>query len=89
LSSVLLTAGDSRQYTVVSAVPGVALFALTPVIFKAAGVDAAILFAALTPLLAIPFNWKYASKFIKIDYLREGAMAVVAIAAGVMLFYVA
>lgn len=89
LSSVLLTGGDSRQYTVVSAAPGVALFALTPLIFKVAGADAAILFAALTPLLAIPFNWKYASKFIKIDYLRESAMAIVAIAAGLILLYVA
>ncbi len=85
LSSVLLTGGDSRQYTVVSAAPGVALFALTPLIFKAAGADAAILFAALTPLLAIPFNWKYASKFIRIDYLRESAMAIIAGAAGIAL----
>lgn len=89
LSSVLLTGGDSRRYAVVSAAPGVALFALTPVLFKAAGADAAIVFAALTPLLAIPFNWKYASKFIKIDFLRESAMAIIAIAAGMILLYAA
>lgn len=89
LSTVLLTGGDSRQYTVVSAAPGIALFALTPIVFSAAGADAAIVFASLTPLLAIPFNWKYASKFIKIDYLRESAMALIAIAAGVFLLYVA
>ncbi len=85
LSSVLLTGGDSRRYAVVSAAPGIALFALTPAIFHEAGADAAIVFVSLTPLLAIPFNWKYASKFIKIDYARESVMALIAIAAGLLL----
>ncbi len=84
LSSVLLTGGDSRRFTIVAAVPGVALFALTPLIFTRFGPDAAIVFAALTPILAIPFNWKYAGKFIKIDFVRESAMAIVAIAAGLL-----
>lgn len=89
LSTILLTGGESRQYTVVSAAPGIALFTLTPVIFNAAGADAAIVFAALTPLLGIPFNWKYASKFIKIDYLRESVMAVIAVSSGLLLLYFA
>lgn len=89
LSTVLLTGGDSKQYTVVSAAPGVALFALTPVIFNQAGADAAIVFAALTPVLAVPFNWKYASKFIKIDILRESAMAAIAVTSGLLLLNLA
>jgi O-antigen/teichoic acid export membrane protein len=87
LSSVLLTGGDSRRFTIVVAAPGVALFALTPPIFKEFGADAAIVFAALTPILAIPFNWRYASKFIKIDYLRESIMALIAVVAGALLLY--
>jgi O-antigen/teichoic acid export membrane protein len=87
LSTVLLTGGDSRRYTVVSAAPGVALFLMTPVVYTYAGADAAIVFASLTPLLSIPFNWRYASKFIKIDHLRESAMAVIAIVAGIILLY--
>lgn len=85
LSSVLLTGGDSRRFTIVAAAPGLALIALTPLIFNWRGADAAIVFVALTPVLAIPFNWKYAGKFVKIDYLRESAMAIAAVAAGLML----
>jgi len=85
LSTVLLTGGDSRRFTYVAVVPGVALFGLTPLVFNRFGADAAIVFAALTPLLAIPFNWIYVAKFIKVDRLREGAMAIAAVAAGVLL----
>jgi len=84
LSSILLTGGDSRRFMIVSAAPGVALFAIAPLIFQRFGADAAIAFAALTPSLAIPFNWIYAAKFIRIDYLRESAMAAIAIAAGLL-----
>ncbi|MFN3959764.1 MAG: hypothetical protein ACK4NP_07615, partial [Parvularculaceae bacterium] len=82
---VLLTGGDSRRFTIVAVAPGAALFGLTPLIFKAFGADAAILFAALTPILAIPFNWRYAAKYVKINYLRDGAMAILAIAAALLL----
>lgn len=85
LSTVLLTGGDSRRFTIVVATPGIALFGLTPLILDWRGADAAIVFAALTPLLAIPFNWRYAGKFIKVDYARECMMAVIAISAGFLL----
>jgi O-antigen/teichoic acid export membrane protein len=85
LSSVFLTGGDSRRFTFITVLPGAALFGATPFIYHWRGADAAIVFAALTPILAVPFNWKFASKFIKIDYLRESAMAAVAIVAGVLL----
>lgn len=86
LSSVLLTSGDSRRFTIVAIAPGAALFGLTPVVFSRFGADAAILFAALTPILAIPFNWKFASKFIRIDILRESLMAFVAIGAAALIW---
>jgi O-antigen/teichoic acid export membrane protein len=89
LSTVVLTGGDSRNFTVIAIAPGLALFGLTPLVLDWRGADAAILFAALTPLLAIPFNWRYASKFVKIDYLRESVMAIFAIAAGLMLLHFA
>lgn len=85
LSSVLLTSGDSRRFTIVTILPGAVLFGATPFIFDRFGADAAIVFAALTPALAIPFNWKFASKFIKIDHARESVMALVAFAAGALL----
>lgn len=85
LSSVLLTGGDSRRFTIVTIIPGAALFGGTPFVFGAYGADAAIVFAVLTPLLAIPFNWKFASAYIKIDYVRESAMIAVAIAAAALL----
>lgn len=85
LSSVLLTSGDSRRFTLIAILPGVALFGATPFIYARLGADAAIVFAALTPILAIPFNWKFASTFIKIDYARESVMALVAIGAAALL----
>ncbi len=85
LSSVLLTGGDSRRFTIVTVLPGAILFGATPFVYHRFGADAAIVFAALTPILALPFNWKFASKFIKIDYARESAMAIVAVAAAFLL----
>lgn len=85
LSSVLLTGGDSKQFTIVTILPGTALFAVTPFVYHYFGTDAAIVFATLTPILAIPYNLKFASKFIKINLARESVMAIVAIVSGLML----
>jgi O-antigen/teichoic acid export membrane protein len=85
LSSVLLTGGDSRRFTYVTVIPGVALFGGTPFVFHYYGADAAIVFAVLTPILALPFNWRFAAKYIKIDYAREAVMLVVTIAAAILL----
>lgn len=85
LSSVLLTGGDSKRFTVVTILPGTALFVATPFIFHYWGADAAIAFAVLTPILALPYNLKFASRFIKIYLARESVMAVVAIVAALLL----
>ncbi len=85
LNSVVLTGGDSRRFTVLTVIPGGALLAGTPIVFHYFGADAAIAFAVTTPIFALPFNWKYAAKYIRIDYARESAMAAVTIVAAVML----
>ncbi len=85
LSSVLLTGGDSRRFTYLTVIPGVALFGGTPFVFHHYGADAAIVFAVMTPILALPFNWRFAAKYIKIDYAREAVMLVVTIAAAILL----
>lgn len=85
LNSVLLTGGDSRRFAVLTIIPGAALFAGTPFVFHRFGADAAIAYAVTTPILALPFNWKYAAKFVRINYPRECVMAVVTIAAAVLL----
>lgn len=85
LSSVLLTSGDSRRFTIVAVLPGAVLFTATPIIYHRFGADAAIVFAALTPILALPFNWRFASKFVRIDYARESVMAIIAVAAAFLL----
>ena len=84
LSAVLLTGGDSRRFTWITIIPGAALFIGTPFVYRAYGADAAIVFAMLTPIAAQPFNWKFASKFVKIDYMRECAMIGVAILAAAL-----
>jgi hypothetical protein len=85
LSSILLTGGDSRRFTLVTVIPGAALFGVTPFIFNRFGPDAAIVFAVLTPILAVPFNWKFAAKFVRIDYMRECFEGAVAIAGAALL----
>ncbi len=85
LSSVLLTGGDSKRFTIVTILPGTVLFAATPFIYRFYGADAAIVFAVLTPILALPYNLKFASKFIKINLLRESVMALVAVASAALL----
>lgn len=85
LSSVLLTGGDSKRFTIITILPGTALFAVTPFIYQRFGTDAAIVFATLTPILALPYNLKFAAKFIKLNLLRESVMAVIAIVAGLLL----
>lgn len=85
LNSVLLTGGDSRRFAVLTIIPGAALFAGTPFVFHRFGADAAIAYAVMTPILALPFNWKYAAKFVRIDYPRESVMAIVTVAAAILL----
>lgn len=85
LSSVTLTGGDSKRFTWVTIIPGLALVIGAPLVFHFYGEDAAIVFAALAPLAAQPFNWKFASGFVKIDYARECVMAVIAITAAALL----
>ncbi|HNS86731.1 MAG TPA: oligosaccharide flippase family protein [Parvularculaceae bacterium] len=85
LSAVTLTGGDSRRFTWITIVPGLALFIGTPIVYNAYGADAAIVYAVLTPMTAQPFNWKFAAKFVKIDYARESLMMIIAIIAAALL----
>jgi len=81
LHNIILTAGDSKRYSYLTALPGVLLFIGTPMVFKAYGADAAIVFATMAPIVALPFNLKFASAQIKLNYARECFMAVFACAA--------
>ncbi len=85
VNTVILAGGDSRRFAVLTVIPGLALFTGTPLVFHRFGADEAIAYAMMTPILALPFNWKFASKFIKIDHARECLMAIITIAAAVLL----
>lgn len=87
LATVTLSGGDSREFTLVTIAPGVVLFGLTPFIFDRFGADAAIVFASLAHLVAVPFSWRTGSKFVKIDYVRESALLVVAAVAAIWLVF--
>lgn len=84
LNLVLLTGGDSRRFAVLTVIPGAALFGGTPFIFHQFGADAAIVFAVMTPILALPFTWRYASQFIKINIARESLLAIAAVGAALL-----
>jgi O-antigen/teichoic acid export membrane protein len=85
LNNVVLTAGDSRSFTLLTVIPGAALIAGTPAVYHFFGADAAIAFATTTPIFALPFNWKFASKYVRIDYPRESVMAIVTVIAAILL----
>lgn len=85
LATIVLTSGASRNFTLSTIAPGLALFIGAPLVFHRFGADAAIVFAALTPLLAAPINWSFARRHIKSRFVEEGAIASLAVAAGVLL----
>lgn len=85
LSAVILNGGDSRRFAIITVIPGAALFLGAPFVFHRIGADAAIVYAAITPILALPFYWKYAAKFVKINYARESSYAAAIIVAALIL----
>ena len=84
MQNVILTAGDSRSFSFVTILPGFALFIGAPLVFKAFGADAAIVYSTLTPIAALPLTFHFARRRMKVDYGREIANAVFACAAGAM-----
>lgn len=79
--NIILTAGQSRRYSYLTAIPGIILFIGTPIVFERFGADAAIIFATISPIFALPFNLNFAGSLVKLNYARECMMAVIACAA--------
>jgi hypothetical protein len=84
-ASIVLTGGDSRNFTLSTLPPGLALFIGAPLVYRSFGADMAIVFAALTPLLATPINAWFARRYIAISGARELALAGACVVAGILL----
>ena len=85
LNTVLLAAGDSRRFTVISLMPSLALLILTPFMFFTYGEKPAIIFVALLQVFALPFIWKYTSKLVNLTPWRESLTAGAAILSGILM----
>jgi len=85
LNVIILSGGDSRRYTVVTVVPGVAILLGVPLSFHLGGADVAILFVAMIQLFALPFTWHFARRTVRLSLWREAPLVLVALAASVVL----
>lgn len=87
LHNIILTAGESKKYSYLTALPGALLFIGTPFIFKTYGTDVAIVFTTMVPIVALPVTIKFARAQIKLNYGREFFMAIFACAASIYILY--
>lgn len=71
INTIVLAGGDSRNFTAVTVLAGVAVVALTPLMFSLVGEKAAIVTFALAEALALPIIWRIGSKWIRINPLVE------------------
>jgi O-antigen/teichoic acid export membrane protein len=80
LSTVLLTTGDSRKYTLITVFPGLALLGGLPLTYYSLGSEAAVLFVALLQVFAIPFIWRASRTVVQLRPWREAFALVLAVA---------
>jgi len=85
LNTVLLAAGDSKHFTFIAAAPAFAFVLLAPVMFNYFGEKGAIVFTGLLQLFSLPLTWKFSSRLIKLNWVREIIPAAFAVLAGVYL----
>ncbi len=89
IQTVILAAGDSRRFMLATVLPSIALLVGTPFVHRWFGNDAAIVYAAMTPIIAMPYNWIAARPFMSINYPREFAQfALAGLAGPLLLIYV-
>ena len=89
LHVVILSAGDSRRFMLATILHGSALIIGVPLVYNGFGVDAAIVYGAMTPIAAMPYNWRAAKKFMKVDLRREFAQMAIAGLAAVFVLSIA
>ncbi|MEO1013706.1 MAG: oligosaccharide flippase family protein [Pseudomonadota bacterium] len=82
LNSILLSGGDSKKYAFSIAASVIAMLSLTPLIYRIAGFESAIVFAACVKVFSVPLTWWFASKRVALSPIREGRM-MAALALGV------
>lgn len=78
LRMVVLAAGDSRRFSTLTVVPGVALLIGTPILFTLMPPAWAIVFASCSPLFMLPLLYRITSEIIVLDWRREAVMPAVA-----------
>ncbi|MEO0398040.1 MAG: oligosaccharide flippase family protein [Pseudomonadota bacterium] len=83
INTVILCAGDSKRFSGVVAAPGLAVFFGLPTVFHAAGFEAAIVFAALVNVFAMPFMFWFARRLLTFRPLYEAGLVAAAFGAAI------
>ena len=78
ISIAALAAGDSKRFTAVIVVPGLAMIIFTPIAFLVFGERAAIMFFACVAATSLPIVWRLARKMMNVDIITESRMIVAA-----------
>ncbi len=86
INVAVLAGGDSRNFTAVTVLAGIAVLCLTPLMFSFAGEKAAIVTFALAETLSLPIIWRIGSKHIRLKPLAEVRMLFVMALLVVLIF---
>lgn len=79
ISVAALAAGDSKRFTAITVVSGLAMIAFTPIVFRIFGERAAIIFFACVAAASLPIVWWLAGKMMKVDIVTESRMIIAAL----------
>ena len=85
ISVAALAAGDSKRFTAITAVSGLAMIIFTPIVFLILGERAAIIFFACVAAASLPIVWRLAGKMMTVDIVAESRMIVAALILAILL----
>ncbi|MEL6369920.1 MAG: oligosaccharide flippase family protein [Pseudomonadota bacterium] len=71
LHIIVLTAGESRRFLAANILASVALMIGTPIVYINFGLEPAIVYAAISPIMALPYIRKAARKYAPISWWGE------------------
>ncbi|MEM9810617.1 MAG: oligosaccharide flippase family protein [Pseudomonadota bacterium] len=78
LEQTIISAGDSKRYSGITAFAAVSRVVALPAAYLVFGTDAAVITASLIPVLTLPWTWKVGSRVMKISPVTEGRTLVFA-----------
>ncbi|MEZ5892031.1 MAG: oligosaccharide flippase family protein [Parvularculaceae bacterium] len=85
INTAALASGDSKGFTWVTVIGGIAMLVLTPLAFRFLNQTAAILVYACIAVFSLPSIWRIGRRVMKLDPILEGRLVAAAVLLVVML----